>query len=69
METSIAFHSTIGMEITYGGPTEAFTSLKIGPNYLNLEVEVSWAPTHIWVCRNLRGLNSFFSYARQNSCE
>jgi hypothetical protein len=48
MGKSVAFYNTIGMEITYGGSTEAFTSLKIGPNYLNLELDVSWTPSHIW---------------------
>lgn len=37
------------MEITYGGPNAPFTSLQIGPNYLNLQLDVLWIPpTRIW---------------------
>lgn len=49
MEASIAFYKIIGMEITYGGPNVPFTSLKVGPNYLNLQLDVLWIPpSHKW---------------------
>lgn len=30
------YHNQVGMEILYGGPSESFTSFKLGDGYLNL---------------------------------
>ncbi|MDH3683679.1 MAG: VOC family protein [Acidimicrobiia bacterium] len=39
MGASLAFYLAIGLELAYGGPTAAFTSLRIGRNYVNLTTE------------------------------
>lgn len=36
MERSVAFYESIGFEILYGGPEAAFTSLRVGDQFLNL---------------------------------
>ncbi len=36
MARSVAFYHSLGFEMRYGGPDEPFTSLHVGPGYLNL---------------------------------
>lgn len=37
MARSVRFYGDLGFETVYGGPDEAFTSLKIGANFVNLQ--------------------------------
>jgi len=37
MAASVRFYSDLGFETVYGGPDTGFTSLKIGPNFVNLQ--------------------------------
>lgn len=36
MAESVRFWTVAGLEITFGGPTATFTSLRLGDNYVNL---------------------------------
>jgi len=38
MAVSVGFYSDLGFETAYGGPDSAFTSLKIGANFVNLQL-------------------------------
>ena len=47
MARAVAFYQTaVGLELSYGGPEESFTSLRIGDSYLNLVLvphrDTSW---------------------------
>ena len=37
MSASVQFYTRLGFETVYGGPDAAFTSLKIGANFVNLQ--------------------------------
>lgn len=37
MSASVQFYTRLGFETLYGGPDAAFTSLKIGTNFVNLQ--------------------------------
>lgn len=39
MARAVEFYRTVGFPIDYGGPDEAFTTLRVGANYINLSVE------------------------------
>lgn len=46
MATSVEFYRSLGFEVRHGGPDASFTSLHVGPGYLNLIAqppEVAWA--------------------------
>lgn len=46
MGASCAFYGALGFEVEYGGPDEPFTSYRVGPTFLNLQlvdrVETDW---------------------------
>lgn len=48
MARATAFYDSLGFELLYGGPTEAFTSYRVGPGYLNLELYEGGPPPGIW---------------------
>jgi catechol 2,3-dioxygenase-like lactoylglutathione lyase family enzyme len=37
MDASVRFYNWLGFDTVYGGPDAAFTSLKIGENFVNLQ--------------------------------
>jgi catechol 2,3-dioxygenase-like lactoylglutathione lyase family enzyme len=37
MSASVQFYTRLGFDTAYGGPNAAFTSLKIGTNFVNLQ--------------------------------
>jgi len=36
MQRAVRFYQALGFELTFGGEQAGFTSLRVGPNYLNL---------------------------------
>lgn len=36
MAAAVDFYGAVGLEMAYGGPEATFTSLRIGPNFVNL---------------------------------
>jgi catechol 2,3-dioxygenase-like lactoylglutathione lyase family enzyme len=46
MAASCAFYGALGFEVAYGGPDSPFTSFRVGPTFLNLQlvdvVETGW---------------------------
>ncbi len=46
MAASCRFYDALGFEVAYGGPTASFTSFRVGPTFLNLQlvdaVETGW---------------------------
>ncbi len=46
MAASCAFYGALGFEVAYGGPEAPFTSYRVGPTFLNLQlvdtVETGW---------------------------
>ena len=46
MAASCAFYDALGFDTAYGGPDTAFTSYRVGPTFLNLQlvdrVETGW---------------------------
>ncbi|MFW2381158.1 MAG: methylmalonyl Co-A mutase-associated GTPase MeaB [Acidimicrobiales bacterium] len=48
MGRSINFYRTLGLELTYGGAAEAFSTLRIGANFVNLELKPSAMPVKHW---------------------
>lgn len=41
MARAVAFYRTLGFEISYGGPSSAFTTFRAGSGYLNLVLETA----------------------------
>jgi catechol 2,3-dioxygenase-like lactoylglutathione lyase family enzyme len=50
MAASVAFYGVVGLEIAYGGPEAAFTSLRVGAtSFLNLQLDPAWTrPDRVW---------------------
>lgn len=47
MEASVSFYVALGFKVVYGGADAAFTSLGIGPNFVNLQRQPT-APESGW---------------------
>ncbi len=47
MERSLRFYQALGFPMKYGGPSQAFTSFRIGSSYLNL-IAQAHEPVHGW---------------------
>ncbi|MPW16318.1 VOC family protein [Paraburkholderia sp. CNPSo 3157] len=47
MQRAVAFYLALGFPLSYGGPSEAFTSFAFGGTYLNLIVDTR-GPVHWW---------------------
>jgi catechol 2,3-dioxygenase-like lactoylglutathione lyase family enzyme len=49
MSRSWSFYASLGFEASYGGPQEAFTSLRAGTGYVNLQLDPAWTPPErVW---------------------
>jgi uncharacterized glyoxalase superfamily protein PhnB len=48
MGRSFAFYSKLGFEVEYGGPEAAFTSFRIGGQFLNLDLATGYEPGSNW---------------------
>lgn len=49
MARATAFYEALGFPRLYGGPDAAFTSYRVGPGYLNLELDAGGRPLgRIW---------------------
>jgi catechol 2,3-dioxygenase-like lactoylglutathione lyase family enzyme len=49
MARAVGFYDALGFRLLYGGAGAAFTSLRAGPGYLNLQLEPGRvAPAKIW---------------------
>lgn len=48
MDTAVAFYQSLGLEMLYGGPQAVFTSFKIGPGFLNLQLAPAKMPQPLW---------------------
>ncbi len=48
MARSISFYETLGLELVFGGNDESFSTLKLGSNYVNLELQPSAMPVKRW---------------------
>lgn len=48
MATSVAFYTALGFELRYGGSDAPFTSFRAGAGYLNIQLDPTSAPLHIW---------------------
>jgi catechol 2,3-dioxygenase-like lactoylglutathione lyase family enzyme len=44
MSDAVAFYETLGFRLLYGGRDEQFTSFRVGPGYLNLQLETAGPP-------------------------
>lgn len=56
MGRSVAFYDDLGFEVAYGGADAAFTSYRIGPGFLNLQLDQevaapvpTWGRIVLWV--------------------
>ncbi len=48
MAASVAFWQVPGLEITFGGPSATFTSLALGPHFVNLIADPEGAGPSFW---------------------
>jgi catechol 2,3-dioxygenase-like lactoylglutathione lyase family enzyme len=49
MTKAVSFYRALGFGMLYGGPDAAFTSFRVGPGYLNLQLDPSSGPIRsIW---------------------
>jgi catechol 2,3-dioxygenase-like lactoylglutathione lyase family enzyme len=46
MAESVAFYARLGLEVEYGGPHEAFTTMRVGQSFINLREAPVSAPHH-----------------------
>lgn len=44
MGRSLSFYQSLGFDVTYGGPTEEFSTLRCGRSFLNIQLDPSWQP-------------------------
>jgi catechol 2,3-dioxygenase-like lactoylglutathione lyase family enzyme len=44
MARSVAFYERLGFPVTFGGADQPFTSLAVGPGFLNLQLVEGWTP-------------------------
>ena len=44
MTASVAFYQALGFQLLYGGEDAEFTSFRVGPSFLNLQLDVTWKP-------------------------
>ena len=44
MGESVAFYTTLGFHLLYGGDEASFTSFRVGGGYLNLQLDVGSSP-------------------------
>jgi catechol 2,3-dioxygenase-like lactoylglutathione lyase family enzyme len=44
METSCAFYEALGFERVVGGPAAPFTTYRVGPGFLNVQLDLAHAP-------------------------
>jgi catechol 2,3-dioxygenase-like lactoylglutathione lyase family enzyme len=56
MAVAVAFYRHLGFQVVFGGPETAFTSLRAGPGFLNLQLDRGrsvaspiWGRTIFWV--------------------
>jgi len=56
MVKSVSFYQALGFHLLYGGPEAPFTSFRVGPGYLNLQLdpagsaqEALWGRVVFWV--------------------
>lgn len=49
MARSCRFYDDLGFTVEHGGPDEAFTTLRAGTGYLNLQLVAGWRPpAQVW---------------------
>jgi catechol 2,3-dioxygenase-like lactoylglutathione lyase family enzyme len=48
MARSVRFYTTMGFKVLYGGESSAFTSLKVGAGFLNLDLVLGFAGGGAW---------------------
>jgi catechol 2,3-dioxygenase-like lactoylglutathione lyase family enzyme len=48
MAAALAFYTALGFPLVFGGPDDAFASLRAGDGYLNLQLDPASAPTGVW---------------------
>lgn len=44
MADAVAFYEELGFHLLYGGPNAPFTSFRVGPGYLNLQLDAARPP-------------------------
>lgn len=44
MEASVAFYTSLGFTLTFGGPASDFTSCAVGSGFVNLQLDPSYRP-------------------------
>jgi catechol 2,3-dioxygenase-like lactoylglutathione lyase family enzyme len=44
MGRSVTFYEALGFHLLYGGPATSFTSFRVGPGYLNLQLDPGASP-------------------------
>jgi catechol 2,3-dioxygenase-like lactoylglutathione lyase family enzyme len=56
MAASVFFYRTLDFHLLYGGPDAAFSSFRVGPGFLNLQLDpdsppgpVAWGRVIVWV--------------------
>lgn len=56
MDKSVSFYGALGFHLLYGGPEAAFTSFRVGPGYLNVQLDPAaasrraiWGRVVFWV--------------------
>lgn len=56
MAQAVAFYEALGFQLLYGGEDARFTSFRVGPGYLNLELDTAdasgrsvWGRVVFWV--------------------
>ncbi len=49
MATSVAWYRTLGFVVAFGGPDDAFTSLRAGTGFVNLQLDAGYRPPErVW---------------------
>ena len=56
MAAAVGFYEVLGFHLLYGGPSASFTSFRVGPGYLNLQLDAGpragrghWGRVVFWV--------------------
>jgi catechol 2,3-dioxygenase-like lactoylglutathione lyase family enzyme len=48
MVKAVAFYQALGFHLLYGGPDATFTSFRVGPGFLNLQLDTVCAARPLW---------------------